>query len=242
MRKVYQATALYGVDRFEAGPVAHLQGHRSRPRLLLEPVAVRPVFVLQRRFSWLSSRGSPSPRVSCSPRPHPPSALWKPCPIDLRFDRTTASAARGTSGGAFARWHFSLDCRPADRRTGRRSRFLGVHHGRPLVSRPPRHDLGRRGHPRAERGEVRHDCGCPNGPRTGGRGGRRRAAGARLGLPDPHLRDPGPHARSMAANAAGRFPEVVTRLLPGPEAALRGEPDEHARAALRSVVASAEPP
>ncbi len=70
----------------------------------------------------------------------------------------------------------------------------------------------------------------------------RRAVGARLGLLDPFLRDPEPHVRAMAAEAAGRFPEVVTRLLPGPEAALRGEPDEHARAALRSVVANAEPP
>ncbi|QDU21753.1 HEAT repeat domain-containing protein [Urbifossiella limnaea] len=65
----------------------------------------------------------------------------------------------------------------------------------------------------------------------------RRAVGERLDLLYPYLRDPNPEIRQAVAWAVGHYPEVVARRLPDLEAALRDEPDEYTRGALREAIA-----
>ncbi len=65
----------------------------------------------------------------------------------------------------------------------------------------------------------------------------RRAVGERLDLLYPYLRDPNPEIRRAVAWAVGHYPEAVARLLPDLEAALRDEPDEYTRGALREAIA-----
>lgn len=61
------------------------------------------------------------PRVPYSPNPHSPLAFRKSCSTLHRFDRIPATAAGGTSGGAFVRWYFTSGSCPTDRRTSNRS-------------------------------------------------------------------------------------------------------------------------
>jgi hypothetical protein len=69
----------------------------------------------------------------------------------------------------------------------------------------------------------------------------RRAVGTRLELLYPYLRAPEPHVRASVAVAIGHYPEVAARLLPDVEAALRDEPEEYVRAALRGIIERAGP-
>jgi HEAT repeat protein len=64
----------------------------------------------------------------------------------------------------------------------------------------------------------------------------RRAVGERLDLLVPYLRAPDPEIRRAVAWAVGHYPDAVTRLLPDLETALRDEPDEYAREAMRVVI------
>jgi hypothetical protein len=60
----------------------------------------------------------------------------------------------------------------------------------------------------------------------------RRAGKERLDLLYPYLRDRDWSVRQVVAMAIGRYPELVARLLPDLEAALRDEPDKRVRLAL----------
>jgi hypothetical protein len=64
----------------------------------------------------------------------------------------------------------------------------------------------------------------------------RRAVGERLDLLYPYLRDDEPGVRRSVAVALGYYPEIVARLLPDLEAALRDEENQSAREALQVVI------
>jgi HEAT repeat protein len=60
----------------------------------------------------------------------------------------------------------------------------------------------------------------------------------RLDVLYPYLKDPEPEIRRSVAAAIGHFPDIVPRLLPDLQEALKDETDKYAREALQKVVDS----
>jgi hypothetical protein len=69
----------------------------------------------------------------------------------------------------------------------------------------------------------------------------RRAVRTRIDLLYPYIRDPEPNLRASVATAMGRYPDIVSRLLPDLRTVLRDEPDEEVRDVLRAVIERAAP-